>query len=186
MNVQEAIAARRSVRQYADKLVTREVIDQLLNAAVHAPSAMDSQTWAFGVILGFEQVHEIGERARVALLKECDRQGMTGGFRDRIANPSFNPFYGAPAVVVIYATMHDQFAAINCTLAAENLMLVATELGLGTCWIGSAMTFFNNTEVKREFGVPEGDEAIAVVIVGYPAGETPEKPKNPPNVLYWK
>ena len=185
MNVTEAISARRSVREYADTPVARETVEQLLAAAAQAPSAMNTQSWAFGVVQGREQVAAMGERARLALLAEFDRKGVTGDFRDRLADPGFAPFYGAPTLVVIYATAANPFAAINCSLAAQNLMLMATELGLGTCWIGIAAALLNDPETKAELGVPADHEAVAPLIVGYPAGDAPAKEKNPPTVLYW-
>jgi nitroreductase len=187
MNVLEAIAARRSVRAYADKPVARETVEQLLAAAVQAPTAMNSQHFAFGVIRGRERLAEIGERARLALLAEFDRRGVTGGFRDRVADPSTSIFYGAGTLIVIYGPAGDDFAAINCSLAAENLMLAATEMGLGTCWIGMAMPLFNDPAFKAEIGVPEELTVVAPIIVGYPEGEMPAGPKkNPPKVLFWE
>jgi nitroreductase len=147
---------------------------------------MDSQSWAFGVIQGRERLQELGKRAQVALLAEFDRQGVTGDFRDRVSGEDFAPFYGAPALVVIYATGGDQFGNVNCTLAAQNLMLAAPALGLGTCWIGLAGPLFSDPDFRRELGVPEDCEAIAPIIVGYPAEETPAKEKNPPKVLFWE
>ncbi len=186
MNVLEAIAARRSVREYTDRPVSRETIEQLLSAAVQAPSARNAQNWAFGVIQGRDRVREMGERARVACLAELDRQGVTGDFRDRLADPNVQPFHGAAALIVIYATTQDQFATINCSLAAQNLMLAATELGLGTCWIGIAAPLFNDPDTKRELGVAEDYLAVAPLILGYPAGDTPRRPKNPPQILFWQ
>lgn len=186
MNVLEAISQRRSVRQYADTPVPRELIAKLLDAATEAPSAMNTQPWAFGVIEGRQRLEHIGDKARLGLLAELDARGVTGDFRDRVANPDMRPFYGAPALVVIYATNPDDFAPINCSLAAQNLMLAATELGLGTCWIGVAGPYLNSPQGKTDFGVPDDCKAIAALIVGYPAGETEPKEKNPPNVLFWE
>jgi nitroreductase len=186
MNVLEALAARRSVRDYADTPVARETVEQLLAAAVQAPSAMNAQNWAFGVIQGRDRLRELGERARVACIAELDRQGITGPLRDHLASTDFTSFYNAGTLVVIYATTQDPFAQINCSLAAENLMLAATELGLGTCWIGIAGPLLNEPEVKRELGVPEDYAAIAPLIVGYPTADSPGTPKNPPKVLYWQ
>jgi nitroreductase len=185
MELQEALAARRSVREYADTPVAREVVEQLLAAAVLAPSAMNTQNWAFGVVQGAEKVQALGERARVALLAAMDHQGVTGGFRDWIASPDCALFYGAPTLVVIYATTQDPSGVVNCSLAAGNLMLAATDLGLGTCWIGLADELLNSADTKREFGVPEEYRSVAPVIVGYPACETPAKERSAPVVLYW-
>ncbi len=186
MTLQEAIAQRRSVRSYSDRPVPKDIIQQLLTAATRAPSAMNTQSWAFGVMEGKEQLQQMGDRARLALLAELDAKGVTGEFRDRLSDPEMKPFYGATALVVVYSTAQSPFSGINCALAAQNLMLCATDLGLGTCWIGIASPLFNARETKQELGVPEEFEAIAPIIVGYPAGETPEKEKNPPEVLFWR
>jgi nitroreductase len=186
MTLSEAISSRRSVRQYADAPVDRADIEKLLAAAVLAPSAMNSQAWAFGVIQGKERIQEIGERAAAAMLRELERKGVTGPMRDRLSQPGFSPFYGASAVVVIYATKDDAFSAINCSLAAQNLMLTAADMGLGTCWIGMAAELFGCPEVKADLGVPAEYRAIATIIVGHPAGESAPKEKNPPTVLFWQ
>lgn len=186
MTLSEAIASRHSVRQYSDAPVERADIEKLLAAAVLAPSAMNSQAWAFGVIQGKDRIQQIGERAAAAMLQELDRKGVTGPMRDRLSKPGFSPFYGAPALIVIYATKDDQFGPINCSLAAQNVMLTATDLGLGTCWIGMAAELFGCPEVKADLGVPPEYRAIATLIVGHPAGEIPAKEKNPPTVLFWQ
>lgn len=186
MTLSEAIASRRSVREYADREVERADIERLLAAAVLAPSAMNSQAWAFGVIQGKERVQQMGERTAAALLRDLDSRGVNGPFRDRVAQPGYSPFYGAPALIVIYATQDDVFGPINCSLAAENLMLTATDLGLGTCWIGMGTALFNSPEAKAELGVPQEYKAIAVIIVGHPAGQPQAKEKNPPKVLFWQ
>jgi nitroreductase len=186
MNVLEAIASRRSVRAYADQPVPREALEKLLLAATQAPSAMNTQQWAFGIIEGKQALQELGERARVTFLQILESRGETGYLRDMLSNADYQPFYGAPALVIIYATGGDQFGQVNCSLAAQNLMLAATELGLGTCWIGIAMPLLGMPETKAEFGVPDDCEVIAPLIVGVPAGDVPEHQKNPPNVLFWQ
>ncbi|MCE5219007.1 nitroreductase family protein [bacterium] len=185
MDLFEAIAERRSVRKFADKPVPREVIEQLLSAAVQAPSAMNKQTWAFGVVQGGDKVKELGERARLALLKELEQKGGPADFRARLENPELAVLHGAQALIVVYATSEDRFATINCCLAAENLMLAATGMGLGTCWIGMAEALLRSPEVKAEMGVPQEAQPIATLILGYPDDDSPRKAKNPPTVLYW-
>jgi nitroreductase len=185
MNVLEALAARRSVRDFAATPVARETVEQLLAVAVQAPSAMNAQNWAFGVVQGTDRLAELGARARVVFAAMLDAQGVTGPFRDAVASPDFAPFYNAGTLVVIYAIPGPPLGSINCALAAENLMLAAVELGLGTCWIGIAGPFLEDADVKRELGVPADYEAVAALIVGYPAGDNPAPSKNEPQVLYW-
>jgi nitroreductase len=67
-----------------------------------------------------------------------------------------------------------------------NLMLAAWEAGLGSCWIGLAITLLNQPEVKEELGVPANYEAIAPILLGHPAEEGRPMQRKPPEVLFWK
>lgn len=184
MDVLEAIATRHSVRNYTNEPVDRAVLEQLLQAAVEAPSAMNTQTWAFGIIQGSDQVRNFAERGRLTILRQLEERGETGDFHDRIADPTFNIFYNAPALVVIYSTDGGMNAEYNCCLAAENFMLAARSMELGTCWIGMAAPLFNDPAVKEELGVPAQYREVSTIIVGHPAEEIPAKPKNPPTILF--
>ena len=78
------------------------------------------------------------------------------------------------------------FVAADCWLAAENLMLAAGALGLGTCCIGSAIPVLNSPDIKSELGIPADVEAVAPIIVGVPSGPTRETPRKDPEILFWK
>jgi nitroreductase len=71
-------------------------------------------------------------------------------------------------------------------LAAENLMLAAHALGLGTCVIGCSLAALNAPDVKAELSIPSELSAIAPVIVGVPAGETPPTTRKEARILAWK
>jgi nitroreductase len=76
--------------------------------------------------------------------------------------------------------------AADCWLAAENLMLAAFSMGLGTCVIGSAISGLNTPEMKDELGIPAELSAIAPVIVGVPSGESAAVSRREPQILCWK
>ena len=78
------------------------------------------------------------------------------------------------------------FVAADCWLAAENLMLAACALGLGTCCIGSAIPTLNSPDVKAELGIPSDVEAVAPIIVGVPSGAATAVSRKDPEILYWK
>jgi hypothetical protein len=87
---------------------------------------------------------------------------------------------------VIYARPMGPFVVADCWLAAENLMLAAHALGLGSCVIGSAVGALNAPEVKLELGIPADSTAVAPVIVGTPKGEWPATTRKPPQILGWR
>ncbi len=185
MKLMDAIYTRHSVRSYAETPVERTAIEQLLQAAVQAPSAMNSQPWAFGVIQGAERLRDYSRRAKDHLLSMREQLPWLAGYLPILENPDYNLFYGAPALVVIYARPEGPAPQGDCCLAAENVMLAACDMGLGTCWIGFAGLYFNLDEVKQALGVPVDYTAIAPLIVGYPQGDIDAAEKKPPEMLFW-
>lgn len=137
-SVFEAILARRSVRAYASDLPGAGAVNTLLEAAVRAPTAMHEESWAFAVIQDREILRKISERAKPIFLKEVRHryaQGASHSF-EHFDQPDFDIFHGASTLIVICARAKGPFAVADCWLAAENLMLAACEMGLGSCVIG--------------------------------------------------
>ena len=186
MELMEAINTRRSVRRYTPAPVDKAVIEQLLNAAVQAPNAMNAQPWAFGVIRGVEALRGYSARAKAHLLTLMGPDSPLAGYREHLENPAFNIFYDAPALVLIYAKPGAFKGDRDCCLAAQTLMLAARGMGLGTCWIGFSEPFFNLPETRAELGVPADYTTIAPLFVGHPEGETPPVPRNAPEVVLWR
>jgi nitroreductase len=104
---------------------------------------------------------------------------------DVFASQEFNIFYDAGTLVVICAKPMGPFVAADCWLAAENLMLAACAMGLGTCVIGSAVPALNTPAVKAELGIPAEYSAVAPIIVGGPSGETRPTARREPEILAW-
>lgn len=186
MEFMDVINARRSTREYQARPVEREKIERIIEAAVKAPSAMNKQPWAFGVITDPAVLRDYSERAKAFLLSKTDEWAWLAPYKHYFEDPNYNVFYNAPALVVIYSTDPMPVAGIDCALAAENLMLAACDQGLGSCWIGFSRDVMNSPEVKKELGVPEEYSVAAPIIVGYPAGPVDAPEKKPPVVVYWK
>jgi nitroreductase len=187
MSALETIYARASCRQYNDTTVDKETIEKLIDAAVHAPTAMNTQPWVFGVIQDSDLLKKYSDITKKGLLDNLDKIPAFERYRDTLSDPNYHVFYNAPALVVIYAKPGVSPAAmIDCSMAAENLMLAAREMGLGTCWIGFATILFNSKEVKQELEVPEDYDAIAPLIIGYPQGDITVTEKNKAEILFWK
>lgn len=186
MGLMEAIFKRRAVRKYADRELEAKIVRQLLDAAVQAPSAMNLQPWAFAVFHGRRLLRDHGERAKQHLVATYPTMFELHSRSELYEDANYDIFHGADTLIVIYATAGRLNPNEDCCLAAENLMLAAHGLGLGTCPIGFARPWLNLPEVKRELGVPEEYTAVFPVVVGYPAGPTEPTPRATPNVVSWK
>jgi nitroreductase len=185
--VLDNIYRRRSVRNFSDKEIPDEIIKELIRAGTYAPTAMNQQPWRFVVVKNRQLVAEYDERAKrdfIAAYKDSNIPALSGYLRN-MAKPEMRLFYGAPVLILVFATP-DVVNDHDCALAAENMMLAAQSLGIGSCWIGLAIGLGSDKEFLREIGVPAGHKLVAPLIFGYPARENLRAPaRNADVVLKW-
>lgn len=191
----DAIFMRRSVRAYTPQKLDESTIRSLLDAAVQAPTAMHTEPWAFVVVQDDAMLKRVSDRAKGSWAKEAAHYrdlhagvdaATESAFAERFASPDFCVFYDASTLIVICAKPMGPFVVADCWLAAENVTLAACALGLGTCYIGSAVPALNSPEVKSELGIPPDVDPVAPIIVGVPSGPAIEVARKDPHILYWK
>jgi nitroreductase len=185
------IYRRRAVRSYAKEPVTREDIQLLIDAAIHAPSAVNVQPWAFAIVQDAGTLARYAAEGKAILtdeppsvevvesgLPELDR------LRQMAAREDFALFHDAPLMIVIYATSLD--GVPDCVLAAQNLMLAASSIGLGTCPIGLARPLFNQAGLKDELGASRDWTCALPIVIGRTFGDTPATSRRPAQIVFWK
>lgn len=185
MSLMDAIESRWSVRSYAPVPVERAAVRALLAAAIRAPTAMHEEPWQFLVVQDPALLKNLSERAKETFAAEAVRLHRHDGAFDIISQPGFNVFYDAGTLIVICARSSGKFETADCWLAAENLMLCAHAMGLGTCVIGFAVAALNLPEVKQELGIPAGSTAVAPIIVGVPRDAPHRVVRKAPQVVAW-
>lgn len=158
-----AIESRRSIRKYTAEPVSESQVQSVLEAARLAPSGSNTQPWRFIVIRSEEQ------RTAVARVSH-DQKWMVeapvfiacvGAISSRI------PDYDGPALDELSDLPELKQVIRDTSIAAEHLVLRATELGLGTCWVA----WFTQDEIRPVLGVPDDNYVVAVVTLGYAAQE---------------
>jgi nitroreductase len=185
MSAVDAIYARRSVRAYSPKPVAPAVVRRLLDAAVRAPTAVHEEPWCFVVIQDRGLLRRLSDRAKELLPKLEGRIRLHDGGVHHFETPE-NVFYDAGTLIVICGKPLGPFVVADCWLAAENVLLAARAMGLGTCVIGLSVAALNTPEWKAELKIPEELTVYAPIIVGTPAGATPAVARREPTVLSWR
>lgn len=168
----ENMMTRRSVRKYKPDMVSRDMLDQVMLAGEFAASGKGKQP---SVIVAVTN--------RILRDKLSDMNRRIGGWDE-----GFDPFYGAPAVLVVLADKSTSTYVYDGSLVIGNMMLAAHSLGLGTCWIHRAKEEFESEEGKeilKDLGI-EGDyEGIGHCIIGYPDGPLNEPAKRKDDFIYY-
>ncbi len=185
MEVLKAIYQRRAMRSFSDAEVRPAVVMDLIRAAAQAPSALNLQPWTFAVFHGRARLRAYSERAKIHLLRVTDPSFDLDPRIDQYLTSSVNIFHEADTLVVICAKPGRFFPVEDCFLAAQNLMLAAYGLGLGTCPVGFARPWFNLPEIKAELGLPASCTPVLPIVVGYPAAPVPVVPKNAADIACW-
>jgi len=188
VSAMDAIYGRCSVRSYAPRILDRATIGTLLAAAARAPTAVHLEPWEFVIVQDASALKRLSDRAKGYFVEEMHRAHLDRGGHtlEKFEQPDFNIFYDAGTLIVICARATGPFAVADCWLAAQNLMLAAFSMGLGSCVIGSALTGLNTPESKQELGIPVELSAIAPIVVGVPSGETRPTSRKEPRILAWK
>ncbi len=150
----DTILKRRSVRKYQARAVSEADLHKILEAGRQAPSAANRQPWHFVVVRGTEDKQKLAQA--------CSGQTWMGDAGVIIAG------IGKPSV-------SEKWYAVDVSIAMQNMILAATTLGYGTCWIGA----FDQDQVREALGVPGDMTVIALTPVGVPADSPDPRPRMP-------
>jgi nitroreductase len=157
MNTIETINKRRSIRKYTNQEVSDEIIDELLNAAMMAPSARNTQSWQFVVVKSRRLLDKLSEIHPYAkMLKEAPLAILVCGDKSLEEN--------------------DSYLCINCSAATQNILLAAHALGIGSVWLGVYPRAERIEPIKELLNIPENILPISLIALGY-ADEVKVKPE---------
>jgi nitroreductase len=187
MDLSTVIKERRSIRQFKDEAVSREVLEEVLELATWAPSAMNGQKWKFFVVQGtqkdaFLEISASAFEAFKPLLEKNfkDKPKVIDGMKT-----FFETYGNAPVIVMAYAGKMpggNDDDVYSVSMAVQNLMLAAREKGLGASWT-DGVVFYKADEINALLGVDDM-KLVCVVPLGYPA-ETPKAPPRKPGRVEW-
>ena len=166
MDISEAIAKRKSVRAYLDKPVVDDDLEKIVEAGRWAPN---SGPFQISVIRNAGLRQKINDRTLDAMVHSGNEF-----LQQRASLPGYQPIYGAPVLILLSGPADAPHSLRNTALAAENMLLEATGLGLGSCYLFTPTLALNgesNRDLAKEAGIPDGYALQCAVIVGYAAAE---------------
>jgi len=164
MPMQEIIN-RRSIRSYRDEAVTEEQVEQILRAAMAAPSAGNQQPWEFVVVT---------DRALLVKISEV--------------HPHAKMLLEAPAAILVCGDTnrekHADFWVQDCSAAVQNMLLEATHQALGSVWLGVYPRQDRVDGLKKLFNLPKSVIPFAVVALGYATNQPSPVDRYNPNYVH--
>ena len=173
--VVETIMTRRSIRKYQPQAVARDTMDLILQCGINAPNGQNKQSWEVRVVDNPE-------------LLDAMREAMVQGHPDLNPDMLRGCFRGAPTMVFIARDPSYDFSAYDCGLLAENMVLSAWSMGIGSICLGSPVRFLSDNEACRpmleKLGFSSGYELSLCVGFGYPDETPAAKPRDWNKVKY--
>lgn len=168
----EIIEKRRSVRGYKADMVPKDVLDKIIEAGTYAATGMGRQS---PIIISVSN-RELRDKLSAMNAKIMGKE------------EGFDPFYGAPNVLIVLADKTMPTYLYDGSLVMGNLMLAAADLGVDSCWIHRAKEEFESEEGKailKELGITGDYEGIGHCVLGYAANEVPEAAPRKDNYVYY-
>jgi len=177
------ILKRRSCRIFKEDKVEKSLLENIVKAGIYAPSAMNQQPWHFTVISNKNLLDKISFDA-----KEVAKNNPLEYIRGYANNEKFHIFYNAPSVILISHKVDAYDPKVDCAAATENMLLAATSLGIGSCWVEFVSYLFEKeTEISKkhmeELGIPKGYQTIHAIALGYSKLDNIPTPKHKQNVV---
>lgn len=142
-DILEIIKSRRSIRNYKKEKIKDEDILKILEAGRWAPSASNNQPWRFIVVKNQELIKKIGDACKILTI---------------------NSFVeNSPLIVIIYSEKKHRWVDLDCGMCAQNMMLEAHSLGIGSCFIGA----YRENKIKKIVNLPDEFNVIGLITFGY-------------------
>ena len=176
-----ALHTRRSLRRYRPELPSQALLEQVLNAAIQAPSAHNRQPWRFVVLRDAERKAGLAQAMGAQLRADLQADGMPAALIEADVQRSWARMTGAPVLVLLCLSMQDMddypdvgrgqaeymMAVQGTAMAGQNLLLAAHALGLGACWMCAPL--FCPEVVSRELMLPSDWQPQGLITLGWPA-----------------
>jgi len=163
VELKEVIKYRRSIRKFSDRKIDRADLLAILEAARLAPSAQNSQPWHFIVVQDEKMIREIANCVPVGFVRINSWMEKAAAIIVCCSKPKI---FTHRLAKIFIKDLH----LIDLAITIENMVLMATDLGIGSCWVG----WFSEKKVKKLLRIPGSYDVGMLLPLGYPEGESNE------------
>lgn len=172
----ETIMTRRSVRKYQSQAVNRDTMQIIMECGINAPNAINRQAWEVRIVDNPEVIKKLTD----LYLKENPKEAE---------NPNFkNMFRNAPTVAFIANDTTFAYSPVDCGLMAENMILSAWSMGIGSVCLGAPARFMKDnaeaSEYLKQMNFSENYDLLLCIGFGYPAEAPAAKPRDAAKVKF--
>lgn len=166
----KTLYTRRSIREFKNEQIPDEDLALILHAAAYAPSGRNQQKWNFTVIQNANLLKQLADDIKLELNMKREFQ--------------YN-FYGAPTLIIISADRNNKTGNLDCAAALENILIAATSLNIGSCWINQLNNVCDTPKIRtllNSFQIPEDHIVWGCAALGY-STKTPEAPPRKKGII---
>ncbi|WP_432647013.1 nitroreductase family protein [Mitsuokella sp.] len=186
MELMEAMKGRRSVRRFQDRLVPKEMIENILGVMEYSPNAGNRNSIRTIVLTNRDEIDYIG-KAHTTVINNFNKGVMTLPSEEEIEK-SPSAFHNAPTVLALFGPKNFYFSSADAYILAQNIALAAYEQGVSTCIVGEVLNSMGTEKgqsLQKAFGIPENFAPQVYVTMGYCQGNYPKRlPRHYAPVIY--
>jgi len=184
MTFTDLLKNRRSIRDFQDKNVPMNLIEEILQESTLAPSASNNQPCRFSIVHCRKTIKALSDESKANLLEDYagNKKSLLPQYIDMLKDENFNVFYNAPCVIFIIGSKSVKSLDVDCALAASYIMFSAVERGLGTCWVNLGSNI-RDPQSRALLAIPDGCRIVAPIILGYPKAIPPVSERHAPQIL---
>lgn len=166
------IKSRHSVRCFQERPISPEILEEILECGIYAPSGKNMQTWRFTVLTDIAQIQQWKS---MVIERAAEKKVRVSGFEN-------------PAVLILISNdIRNQNGVKDASCAAENIMLAANAYGIGSVWINALSTMCDDDKIRQQlqvWNIPDRHQVCAMIALGYPESEA-KSPKRNLNVIHY-
>lgn len=176
------IKERRSIREYNDKKIDKEILNEILECGKYTASARNGQPWFFSVVSNKEINDTVVEETK-RILAQSDNIEV----RKMANNEDYHNFYNAPTVIYISNDKSSQYKGVDCFSAAQTMAVAAHSLGVSSVIVASVMPTFRGEkaeEINKMIGLKDGYEVVISIALGYSDSKVEPKERKKDDIVF--